>query len=29
MYISKYLGIQLNTLELKWARPCVQEVDLE
>jgi hypothetical protein len=22
MYILKYLGIQLNTLELKWARPC-------
>jgi hypothetical protein len=21
MYIAKYLGIQLNTLELKWARP--------
>jgi hypothetical protein len=22
MHISKYLGIQLNTLELKWARSC-------
>jgi hypothetical protein len=26
MYILKYLGIQLNTFELKWACPCYMVV---